>query len=401
MKPPKAEDRSGFETRAIHSGEENPYPYRAVTPPMVFSSTYRFESIGAMLEEMQDSRRGIYYSRRHHPTGLDAEARLARLEGCEEAALFASGMAAITTTVLSRVQAGDHVAVFKDIYGGAVNFFANVLPRYGVDVTWVDTNDYAGLEEALRPETKAIYFESPTNPMLKIVDLERMADIGKRHGAALIFDNTLATPYLQRPLDWGLDGVVYSATKYLCGHSDMIMGAATGGADWMAKVHDTRYVFGGVVDPHSAWLLSRSLTTLAMRMERHCDNAERIAEYLARHPRVERVYVPGSAARSRNELAQRDLAQRQMKRHGAMISFEVAGGGDFADRVVERLKLIVLGASLGGIESLIVEPRFATHRRMAREQREALGIGEGMLRLSVGLESADDLVADLEQALGA
>jgi cystathionine beta-lyase/cystathionine gamma-synthase len=393
--PPKADRAPGFETRAIHGQDEGArYPHGAVSPPIVQSSTFRFASVEAMNAATADPRRGIYYSRRNNPTALDAEARLAGLEGSAGAALFASGMAAITTTVLSRVRAGDHVAVFKDIYGGAVHFFTSFLPRYGVEVSWVDTGDYAGLEAALRPNTKLIYFESPTNPMLKIVDLERVGEIGRRCGNALVFDNTLATPYLQRPLEWGVHGVVYSATKYLCGHSDLIMGAATGGAEWMDAVHNTRYVFGGVVDPHGAWLFSRSLATLALRMERHCDNAERVAEFLAAHPHVSCVYFPGLA-----EKSQRALAERQMRRYGAMVGFEVTGGGAAADRVVSRLRRIALGASLGGIESLIVEPRYATHRRMSRAQREALGIGEGMLRLSVGLESVDDLIADLGQAL--
>ena len=385
---------TGFETLAIHGPpDRESYPHGAVTPPLVLSSTFRFASVEAMNAATSDPR-GIYYSRRNNPTGQDAEMRLAALEQCADAALFGSGMAAITSTVLSRVQAGDHVAVLKDVYGGAVGFFTNVLPRYGVAVTWVDTGDYGALEAALRPNTRAIYFESPTNPMLKIVDLERMGEIGKRRGAALIFDNTFATPYLQRPLEWGVHGCVYSATKYLCGHSDLIMGAATGSAEWMRGVTDTRYIFGGVTDPHSAWLFSRSLATLGPRMERHCDNAERIAEFLAAHPAVERVHFPALAAPE-----QRKLAGKQMRRFGAMLSFELKGGGDAADRTVKRLRFIGLGASLGGVESLIAEPRYATHRRMPREQREALGIGEGMLRLSVGLESADDLIADLRQAM--
>lgn len=388
--------RPGFETRAIHAPGGHEYPYRAVTPPIVASSTYRFESVAAMQAEMGDSREGVFYSRRHHPTGRDAEHRLASLEGSAEAALFGSGIAAITTTVMSRVAAGDHIVSFRDIYGGAVNLFTHVLPRYGVEVTWVDTNDYEGLERALRPNTRLIYFESPTNPVLKVVDLERMAEIGRRHDVPLVFDNTLATPYLQRPLDWGVAGAVYSATKYLGGHSDLVMGAATGDAAWMEGVHGLRYMFGAVVDPHSAWLLSRSLATLGLRMERHCDNAEEIAGFLSRHPAVERVHYPGLA-----DPAQRELARRQMRRFGAMISFTLRGGGDAADRAAERLRWIALGPSLGGMETLIVEPRHATHRRMPREQREALGIGEGMLRLSVGLESAGDLIADLEQALEA
>jgi cystathionine beta-lyase/cystathionine gamma-synthase len=384
----------GFETLAIHGPpDRGPYPYGAVTPPIVHSSTFRFDSVEAMNAETGDPR-GIYYSRRNNPTGQDAELRLAALERCADAALFGSGMAAITSTVLSRVQSGDHVAVFKDIYGGAVGFFTTVLPRYGVEVTWVDTGDYAALESAIRPNTRLIYFESPTNPMLKIVDLERMGEIGKRRGVSLIFDNTFATPYLQRPLEWGVHGCVYSATKYLCGHSDLIMGAATGGAGWMEAVHNTRYVFGGITDPHSAWLFSRSLATLGPRMERHCDNTERVAEFLAAHPAVERVHFPGLAPPD-----QRQLAAKQMRRFGAMLSFELKGGGPAADRTVKRLRFIGLGASLGGVESLIAEPRYATHRRMPREQREALGIGEGMLRLSVGLESADDLIADLRQAM--
>jgi cystathionine beta-lyase/cystathionine gamma-synthase len=385
---------TGFETLAIHGPHDRePYPHGAVTPPIVHSSTFRFESIEAMNAATSDPH-GIYYGRRNHPTGQDAEKRLAALEQCADAALFGSGMAAITSTALSRVQAGDHVAVFKDVYGGAVGFFTNVLPRYGVAVSWVDTGDYAALEAALRPNTRAIYFESPTNPMLKIVDLERMGEIGKRRGVALIFDNTFATPYLQRPLEWGVQGCVYSATKYLCGHSDLIMGAATGGAEWMQGVFDTRYVFGGVTDPHSAWLFSRSLATLGPRMDRHCDNAERIAEFLSVHPAVERVHFPALAAPE-----QRRLAEKQMRRFGAMLSFELKNGGEAADHTVKRLRFIGLGASLGGVESLIAEPRYATHRRMPREQREALGIGEGMLRLSVGLESADDLIADLRQAM--
>ena len=394
-KNPEGARGAGFETRAIHGNEDRPsYPFGAVNAPIVHSSTFRFPTIEAMNAATSDPRRGIYYSRRNNPTVLDAEVRLAGLEGAAAAALFGSGMGAITSTVLSSVRAGDHVVAFKDIYGGAVGFLANYLPRCGVDVSWVDTSDYAALESALRPNTRVIYFESPTNPMLKIVDLERMGEIGRKHGASLVFDNTFATPYLQRPLEWGVSGCVYSATKYLCGHSDLIMGAATGPQEWMDGVHDLRYVLGGVVDPHSAWLFSRSLTTLALRMDRHCDNAERVADFLASHPKVTTVNFPGHA-----EPAMRKLAEKQMRRYGAMLSFEVKGGGDAADRVVKRLRMIALGASLGGIESLVVEPRYATHRRMPREQREALGIGEGMLRLSVGLESVDDLIGDLGQAL--
>ena len=384
-----------FETHAVHGRHaDRPYPYRSVTPPIVASSTFGFESLEALHTEQEKPWDGIVYSRWHNPTVRDAEHRMALLEGCEQASLFSAGIAAIASSVFSCVQTGERLLSFKDIYGGAVNLFTNILPRHGIAVDWVTTCDYAALEAAIRPETKAIYFESPTNPVLKIVDLERMGEIGRRHGIPLIFDNTLPTPYLQRPLDWGVSVVAYSATKYLCGHSDMIMGAATGSAAAMLPVLNMRTAYGSIVDPHGAFLFTRSLATLGPRMERHCDNAEQVAEFLRGHAEVARVYFPGYA-----DGDYKRLVERQMRRYGGMISFDVKRGGDKADRVVNRLEMIALGASLGGIESLVAEPRFATHRKMDRGAREALGIGEGMIRLSVGIEHHADIIADLRQAL--
>jgi cystathionine beta-lyase/cystathionine gamma-synthase len=386
-----------FETHAIHGREEDrPYPYRSVTPPIIRSSTFGFESLAALHAEQEKPMDGIVYSRWHNPTVRDAEHRLALLEESDEAALFGAGISAIAAGVLSCVNSGERLISFRDIYGGAVNLFTGMLPRLGITVDWVDTNDYEALEAAIRPETKALYFESPTNPVMKIVDMERMAEVGRRHGLALIFDNTMATPYLQRPLQHGVDIAVYSATKYLCGHSDMILGAATGNRERMLHVHGVRTSLGLIADPESAWLFSRSLATLSPRMERHCDNGEAVAAFLREHPAVARVYYPGFT-----EGAERELVLGQMRRFGGMMSFDLKDGGDKADRFVDALEMIALGASLGGIESLVAEPRYATHRKMERGARERLGIGEGMIRLSVGIENVDDIIADLTQALEA
>ena len=394
-----------IETDAVHGSEAGrPYPYRSVVPPVVMSSTFAFESLAALDAEVEKPLDGIVYSRWHNPTVRDAERRLALLEtagspsngGNEgvEGALFGAGIAAVADAVLAHVGHGERLAVFKDIYGGAVNLFTEMLPRFGIAVDWIETANYEALEAAITPETRAIYFESPTNPLLKVVDLERMASLGRKYGLPLIFDNTVPTAYLQKPLGWGVDVAVYSATKYLGGHSDLIVGAATGKRERMLALHRVRMVLGNVLDPHSAYLLSRSLTTLPVRMERHCDNAEQVLDWLKRHAAVSRVYYPGS-----HGTEQQALTKRQMRRPGALLSFEVRGGSAQADAVVERVQMIGFGGSLGGVESLITQPRYSTHRKMAQEGREALGITEGTVRLSVGLEHPEDIIADLEQAL--
>ncbi len=380
--------RAGFATRAIHAGQKPDPATGAIMTPIYATSTYVQDSPGV--------HKGYDYSRSANPTRAAFEACLADLEaGCAGFA-FASGMAA-AATVLELLDSGAHVVAMDDLYGGTFRLFENVRRRSsGLDFTFVDMSDLANLRAALRPETAMIWVESPSNPLLRLVDLAAVAEIARAHGALSVVDNTFASPALQRPLELGCDIVVHSVTKYLGGHSDLIGGAVVVGdtdlAERLAYLHNA---VGGVMAPIDAFLALRSLKTLAVRMQRHCENAAAVAAWLEGHPKVARVIYPGLASHP-----QHDLARRQMTGFGGMVSAVLAGGLAAARRFLERCRIFALAESLGGVESLIEHPAIMTHASIPPERRAELGIDDGLVRLSVGIEDVGDLIADLEQALG-
>ena len=335
-----------------------------------------------------------HYTRYGNPTNTVAEKAIAELEGTDVALLFASGMNAITTTVLTLLKSGDHVVAQRDIYGGAAKFFGQWLPKLGIETTFVDTTDYSQHEGAIRPNTKLLYLESPTNPTLRVVDMKRAVGIAKRHSLTTMIDSTFATPINCRPAEYGIDLIMHSGTKYLGGHADLLCGVMTGRGELMEKIHSTRTTLGGCLDPHAAWLLLRGIKTLAVRVQRQNDSALQVARFLAKHPKVERVHYPFLEGHP-----QRALAMEQLRGGGGVVSFEVRGSGQDAREVTEALRLFILAPSLGGVESLVCIPALTSHLMVPAEHRQKMGVTDQMIRLSVGIEHADDLIADLDRAL--
>ena len=384
----KASRRLAFGTRAIHAGQTPDPTTGAVMVPIYATSTYAQQSPGV--------HKGFEYSRTQNPTRFAFERCVADLEEGRAAFAFASGMAAIAT-VLELLDHGSHVIVCDDLYGGSYRLFERVRRRSAnLDFTYLDPTDLVALEAAVRPSTRMIWMESPSNPLLKLADLPAIATLAKRRGLLTAIDNTFASPYCQRPLTFGFDLVVHSATKYLNGHSDMVGGVAVVG-DNLELDKDLRFLqnaVGGVSGPFDSFLALRGLKTLALRMERHCQNALRIAEWLEQRPDVTRVIYPGLKSHP-----QHALAQRQMDEFGGMVSAVLAGGLERARRFLERCQLFTLAESLGGVESLIEHPALMTHASLPPQKRAALGIDDGLVRLSVGVENVDDLIADLDQAL--
>ncbi|HWZ77115.1 MAG TPA: aminotransferase class I/II-fold pyridoxal phosphate-dependent enzyme, partial [Candidatus Sulfotelmatobacter sp.] len=318
------------------------------------------------------------------------------LEGTEAALVFASGMGAITTTILSLLKAGDHIVAQRDLYGGVTKFFSEWLPKLGIETTLVDTTEYEQHERAIRPNTKLLYLESPTNPALHIVDMKKMAALAKQHGLISMIDSTFGTPMNQHPAEYGIDLVMHSGTKYLSGHADLTCGVISGRRDLIEQVGETRKTLGNCMDPHAAWLLIRGLKTLAVRVARQNENALRVAEFLEQHAKVRRVHYP--FLKSHPQYA---IVRQQMSGGSGMVTFEVDGSGDDARRVSEAMKLFTLATSLGGVESLVSIPVLTSHAMISAEQRAQMGITEQMVRLSVGIESVEDQIEDLERALEA
>ena len=382
-------NRRGFSTRGIHAGQEPDPTTGAIMTPIYATSTYVQSSPGV--------HKGYEYSRTQNPTRMAYERCLADLESGTQGFAFASGMAA-TATVLELLDHGAHVVASDDLYGGTYRLFSRVRERSaGLTASYVDLRDREALQAAIRPETKMIWVESPSNPMLKLVDLAMVAEMGRRHGILTVADNTFASPWVQRPLEFGFDIVMHSATKYLNGHSDMVGGVVAVGdnrdlADRLAFLHNA---VGAVAGPFDSFLALRGLKTLALRMERHCANALAIADHLAGHKHVARVHYPGLASHP-----QHALARRQMNGFGGMVTMELKGGLAEARRFLERVEIFALAESLGGVESLIEHPAIMTHASVPAAQRAALGIGDTLIRLSVGVEDVADLIADLDQALG-
>lgn len=378
----------GIATRAIHAGQSPDPSTGAIMMPIYATSTYVQDSPGV--------HKGYEYSRSQNPTRMALERCIADLEGGRAAFAFASGLAA-TATVLELLQPGDHVVAMDDLYGGTYRLFENVRKRSaGLEFTFADLTDPAKLEAAMRPETRMVWVETPTNPLLRLVDLSAVAAIAKRHGALAVADNTFATPIVQRPVEHGFDIVVHSATKYLNGHSDMVGGIAVigGNAELEDRIRYLQNAVGGIAGPFDSFLALRGLKTLPLRMQRHCESAARIAEWLAAHPAIERVHYPGLPGHP-----QHALASRQMKGYGGMVSAVVKGGLDAARAMLERCSIFALAESLGGVESLIEHPAIMTHASIPQAIRESIGIDDGLIRLSVGIEDAADLIADLDDAL--
>jgi methionine-gamma-lyase len=386
----------GFTTRAIHAGDDA-NASRAVATPVYHTSAFRFASADEGAAMFAGTMPGDVYTRWSNPNSSELEAKVAALEGAEEGLAAASGMAAISAVVLPCLAAGDHAIVDAAVYSATHVLFSTELPRFGIAATFVDTGDLAAVEAAVQPNTRLIYTESPGNPTLKIVDLAALAAFAKRRGITTICDNTFASPYLQRPIELGIDAVVHSATKYLGGHGDAIAGVAAGPRPLMqrAKTMILRD-FGGVISPMTAFLVARGTATLALRMERHCANALAVARFLQSHPAVERVAYPGLASHPRH-----DVARRQMSGFGGMIAFDVKGGLPAGRAVMDAVRLCTLAVSLGDVRTLICHPASMTHSTVSAEARRAAGISDGLIRLSVGIEDVEDVIADLDQALRA
>ncbi len=384
-----------FATLAVHAGE-SPCPVTgALDTPIYQSTTFASANSDEMAAVYGDEKPGYMYTRYGNPTIRALEEKVAALEGGEAALAFSTGMAAISSAILGYVKAGDHVVAARSLYGAAYNFLNRKLPRLGASATFVRSTRVEDFEKALRPNTRLIYFETPSNPVLEILDLAALGALAKSRGIPSMVDNTFASPALQQPLKLGVTVVVHSATKYLCGHGDAMGGIAVGPKDYIRELtHEVIRDFGGVISPFNAWLILRGIRTLHLRMPAHCSNAQRIAEFLARHAKVERVNYPGLPHHPGH-----DVAKKQMKAFGAMISFELKGGYEGGKKVMDRVKIFARAASLGDTRSLIVHSASTSHRAVPREQRLAVGITDGLVRLSVGVEAVDDLLGDLEQAL--
>jgi len=379
------------ETEAVHGGASLTKKNGPLATPIYQTATFE---VTDMQEQVRVTPTDSFYTRYGNPTNTVAENAIAELEGTDAALLFSSGMAAITTSILSLVKAGDHIVAQRDIYGGVTKFLSQWLPKLGVETTFVDTNDIAQHERAVRPNTKILHIESPTNPTVRVVDLEKIAALARKHNLISTIDSTFATPINCRPAEWGIDLVLHSGTKYFAGHSDLICGIATGRRDLIEQIHHTRTTLGCCLDPHAAFLLLRGIKTLAVRVERQNQTALRVAEFLSQHPKVARVHYP--LLKDHPDYA---IAKKQLSGAGGVLSFEVEGSGADACRVAETLNLFTLAPSLGGVDSLVTIPVITSHAMIAPDLRQKMGVTDQMIRISVGLEHVDDLIADLEKGL--
>jgi methionine-gamma-lyase len=383
----------GDSTLALHSGEDRFHKNGPVVTPIIRTTTFTFSGSEEMRRWAEGTSSAYIYTRYANPTLRVAEERVAALEGAEDALVMASGMAAISTTLLSLLSAGDELISTRQLYGGTYRLMRDTLPRLGITVRHVE-NDLASLDRFITPRTKALYFESPTNPTLRLVDLGKAAAFANEWGIPAIVDNTFASPVLQKPLRMGFHLVVHSASKYLAGHSDVIAGVVAGNRVLVEKIRELMIHLGGSMDPEAAYLLIRGLKTLEARIERQCKNALAVARFLERHPKVARVHYPGLASHPDHALA-----RRQMKGYGAMLAFDLKGGLAAARRFCDRVRIFLHAVSLGGVESLVVLPLYSSHYRMSDAELRQAGVSPGTVRVSVGLEDPADLIEDLRQAL--
>jgi methionine-gamma-lyase len=392
--------KKGLMTRLTHSGgnEAAKRAAESVSVPKVLpiymSSVFSFDDVPSLDGVYDGSCKGYVYSRMANPSCDALHEVLAQAEGCEGAVSFGSGMAAIVTSFLANLSAGDHVVSSPVLYGGVYDYLKNEAPRFGVEVDFADF-ERGGLEKAMKPNTKVVYTETITNPLMEVADLRKTADTAHRGGAKLIVDNTFATPVICRPAEFGADFVVYSATKYLGGHSDLTSGAVLCGGEDLARVRRLATLYGGIPSPFDAWLLTRSLRTLELRVARHSDNAMRLAEYLERHPKVEKVYYPGLASSPFHAVAARQFDNGWF---GGMLSADIAGGEEGASRFIAACESIKFVPSLAGVTTSLSYPAKTSHRAYSREELEKCGISMGQLRFSTGLECAEDIIEELDRA---
>lgn len=386
-----------FPTQTVRAGEKKRKPYGALTTPIVQTSTYTFENTAEILDFMRRKKAGDAeirdeYGRYSNPTQSAAECKIAALEGGEEALLFASGMAAITTTFLTLLSSGDHTVVTNGCYHRTQEFARDMLPHWGIEATFVPIDDPDSLDAAVRPNTRVILSETPTNPYLRVMDLSRLAEIAEQHDVITVIDSTFATPANLHPLEYGLDLVIHSATKYLGGHNDLLAGAVIGSSKILKMIEEMRGVLGGVSSPHDAYLLLRGLKTLDVRISRQNRNGQRIAEFLEEHPAVSRVYYPGLPSHPDHQVA-----QRQMSGFGGVVSFEIDGDKDETSRFIDRLDLPYIGPTLGGVESIAQQQAMLIS--LDPEERREAGVADNLVRYALGIEDAEDIIADLSQAL--
>lgn len=396
---PPARIRRGPSTEAVHAGRADEYPYHALNVPVVQTATYTFKDTADLCNFQEarmwgGARDRTEYGRYGNPTVAACEAKLAALDHGEDALLFSSGMNAVTTVMLAMLSAGAHVVIGDDCYRRTRQFCKTYLKKFGIETTVVPMGDFAALEAAIRPNTRLIVSESPTNPYLRVVDLVRLVEIAKRHGVKTLIDSTFASPVNQRPLDFGVDLVLHSATKYLGGHNDLLAGVVVGKAGLIDSLRQSLGVLGGVADPHTAALLLRGLKTLALRVERQNQNAQAIAEFLEKHPRVARVWYPGLASHPDHAVA-----RAQMLGYGGVVSFEIDGTLEDTSRFIDATELAIIAPSLGGVETLIEQPALMSYYELSTEERLAVGIKDNLVRLALGVEDTEDLIADLAQAL--
>ena len=386
----------GLGTRAVHAGEDGGHWHHALTVPIAQTSTYVFEDMAAVEDLRSGKTARIDYGRYGNPTQHIAEQKLADLEGAESGLLFSSGMSAITTTLLALLSAGQHAIVADDCYRKTAQFCQMVLKKFGIAATFVPAGDMDAIRSSVCEDTRVIVAESPTNPHMNVTDLETLVDLARTHKIKVVIDSTFATPYNQRPLSFGVDLVVHSATKYLGGHNDLIAGAVLGAESLISGVRDYRGILGSVIDPHCAYLLIRGLKTFDLRVRRQNDTAMRMARYLEGHAGVRRVYYPGLESHPHYEIA-----RQQMAGFGGVVSFDIDGDLERTFAFMDRLRIPCIGASLGGVESIVSHPSTLSYHELSHEERLDIGISDELVRYAVGIEDTEDILADLSQALDA
>ncbi len=385
----------GLSTKVVHAGEARQKPGHSMTDPIFCTATYTFANTQAALDFVTYKHARDEYARYSNPGERVVERKLAALEGGESAVLYSSGMAAISGLLMAKLKAGDEVILFNECYHRTRELCLKYFGNFGVVTKLVPACDFQAMENAITPATRFLISESPTNPHLSVVDVERVADLGRRRGIETMIDATLATPYNLRPLEFGIDYVVHSCTKYLAGHNDMLGGVVIGSAEKIEPIKKLRGVLGAVNGPHNIYLLQRGLKTFELRMQRHNENGQAVAEFLASHPRVEKVYYPGLPNHPNH-----DIAKRTMKGFGGLVTFLIKDGdAQNTAAVVDALRIPRIGPSLGGVESLVEQPMVMSYHDFTPEQRHAVGISDNMIRLACGIENAEDLIDDLKQAL--
>ena len=385
----------GRATRAVHSGESTHKALDSITDPIVLASTYTFVDSQSIIDYIEQGQSREEYGRYGNPNEAVVERKLAALEGGEEAIVYSSGMAALVGLVMTKLSGGDEIVFFDECYHRSREFCAKHLARFGVVTRQVEACNYEAMDAAINQNTKLLVSESPTNPHLSIVDLEKFAELGRRHGVETLIDATLATPYNLQPLDYGIDYVLHSATKYLGGHNDLLAGVISGSQKQLADVRNLRGIMGSINSAHNMYLLQRGLKTFTLRMQQHNTNGQAVAEFLESHSRISKVYYPGLKSHPYH-----DLASRQMSGYGGLITFEVAGANwrETAD-IVDAVKIPRIAPSLGGVESLIEQPMIMSYFELSADERKQFGIQDNMIRISVGIEDYSDIIHDLEQAL--